>query len=155
MSDQVWPMSRAPFYSFRESNLSSGHYLCQQRLSMSSDYYLNKDSRCILIWREYPARNQERSYIREGSIFYNGLLVLGGIMINRNSQLYICGRGSITAERPVDRSYIQAMLFMDAIRANIFLMDIHAKPHLMCATDKCLDPKDIFWMNWQSILVRS
>ncbi|GFT67683.1 transposable element Tcb2 transposase [Trichonephila clavipes] len=114
-----------------------------------SRFSTRSDSQRVLIWREigtrfYPSNIKEIH--RYGG---NGVLVWGGIMLNRRTELHIFDRGSVTGDRYCEEILLpHVRLFRGAIGPDFTFMDDNARSHRTLAVEELLESEDITRMDW-------
>ncbi|GFV21398.1 transposable element Tcb2 transposase [Trichonephila clavipes] len=78
-----------------------------------------------------------------------GVLVWGGIMLNRRTELYIFDRGSVTGDRYCEEILLPHVhLFRGAIDPDFIFMDDNARSHRTLAVEELLESEDITRMDW-------
>ncbi|GFV27842.1 transposable element Tcb2 transposase [Trichonephila clavipes] len=108
-----------------------------------------RNSQRILIWKEigtgfYPSNLKERH--RYGG---SGVLIWGGIMLNRRAEFHIFDRGSVTGDRYYDEVLLlHVRLFRGAIGPDFIFMEGSARPHRTLAVKELLESEDITRMVW-------
>ncbi|KFM64872.1 Transposable element Tcb2 transposase, partial [Stegodyphus mimosarum] len=114
-----------------------------------SRFSTRSDSQRVLIWRGvetrfYPSNIKERH--RNGG---PGVLVWGGITLNRRTELHVFDRGSVTGDRYSEEVLLpHVRLFRGAIGPDLIFMDNNARPHRTLAVEELLESEDITRMDW-------
>ncbi|GFW27178.1 transposable element Tcb2 transposase [Trichonephila clavipes] len=77
-----------------------------------------------------------------------GVLVWGGIMLNRRTELHIFDRGSVIGDRYCEEVLLlHVRLFRGAIGSDFIFMDDNARPHRTLAVKELLESEDITRMD--------
>ncbi|GFU50496.1 transposable element Tcb2 transposase [Trichonephila clavipes] len=103
-----------------------------------------RNSQRVLIWKEigtgfYPSNLKER-YRYGGS----GVLIWGGIMLNRRVEFHIFDRGSVTGDCYYDEVLLlYVRLFRGAIGPDFIFMDGSARPHRTLSVEEPMESEDI------------
>ncbi|GFX43688.1 transposable element Tcb2 transposase [Trichonephila clavipes] len=113
-----------------------------------SRFSTRSDSQRVLNRREigtrfYTSNNKERHHYGGP-----GVLVWGGIMLNRQTELHIFDRGSVIGDRYCEEVLLpHVCLFRGAIGPDFTFMDDNARPHQSLAVEELLESEDITRMD--------
>ncbi|GFV61166.1 transposable element Tcb2 transposase [Trichonephila clavipes] len=114
-----------------------------------SRFSLCSDSHRILIWRERGSRNHSSNIIGRNRYGGHGVLVWGGIMLGRRTDLHIFDAGSVNWTRyciEILLPYVH--LFRGAMGLQFLFMDDNAPCHCTVAAEQLLESEDIERMDW-------
>ncbi|GFV60776.1 transposable element Tcb2 transposase [Trichonephila clavipes] len=115
----------------------------ESRLSLSSD------SHRILIWRERGSRNHPSDIIERDRYGGRGVLVWGGIMLGRRTDLHIFDAGSVNGTRYCNEILLPyVLLFRGAMGLQFLFIDDNAPCHRTVAAEQLLESEDIERMDW-------
>ncbi|GFX00144.1 transposable element Tcb1 transposase [Trichonephila clavipes] len=117
--------------------------------SEESRFSVHPDNRRIFIWRKCGSRNNP-AYVHESVRFGGGgVLVYGGISIDRRTDLYIIRDGPLTARRYSDEILRPIVVpYATAIGDDFILMDDNCRPHRANLVEDFLFEEEIVRMEW-------
>ncbi|GFW05249.1 transposable element Tcb2 transposase [Trichonephila clavipes] len=101
-----------------------------------SRFSTRSDSQRVLIWREIGTRFYTSNIKERHHYGGPGVLVRGGIMLNRRTELHIFDRGSVIGDRYCEEVLLpHVRLFLGAIGPDFTFMDDNAQPHRTLAVE--------------------
>ncbi|GFT98621.1 transposable element Tcb2 transposase [Trichonephila clavipes] len=108
----------------------------ESRFSLSSDFHR------ILIWRERGSRNHPSNFIERDRYGGRGVLVWGGIMLGRRTDLHIFDAGSVNGTRYCNQILLPYVrLFRGAMGLRFLFMDDNAPCHRTVAAEQLLESR--------------
>ncbi|GFW46536.1 transposable element Tcb2 transposase [Trichonephila clavipes] len=114
-----------------------------------SRFSTRRNSQRVLIWKEIGTRFYLRNLMERHRYGGLGVLVWGGIMLNRRTELHIFDRGSVTRDRYYDEVLLlHVHLFRGAIGPDFIFMADNARPHRTLDVEELLENEDITRMDW-------
>ncbi|GFT63419.1 transposable element Tcb2 transposase [Trichonephila clavipes] len=126
-----------------------GGGLFARRMYDESRFSLSSNSHRILIWRERGSRNHPSNIIERDRYGGRGVLVWGGIMLGRRTDLHIFNAGSVNGTRWCNEILLPYVrLFRGAMGLQFLFMDDNAPCHRTVATEQLLESEDIERMVW-------
>ncbi|GFV71926.1 transposable element Tcb1 transposase [Trichonephila clavipes] len=114
--------------------------------SDESRFYVHPDNRRIFIWRDCGSRNNPAFVHESVSV---GVLVYGGISIDRRTDLYIIRDGPLTARR-YRKEILRPIVvpYAAAIGDDFILMDDNCRPHRANLVEDFLFEEEIVRIEW-------
>ncbi|GFY08138.1 transposable element Tcb2 transposase [Trichonephila clavipes] len=107
-----------------------------------SRFSLSSDSHRILIWREQGSRNHPSNIIERDRYGGRGVLVWGGIMLGRRTDLHIFDAGSVNGTRYCNEILLPYVrLFRGAMGLQFLFMDENAPCHRTVAAEQLLESR--------------
>ncbi|GFX20437.1 transposable element Tcb2 transposase [Trichonephila clavipes] len=114
-----------------------------------SRFSLSSDSHRILIWRERGSRNHPSNIIERDRYGGRGVLVWGGIILGRRTDLHIFEAGSVNGTSYCNEILLPYVrLFRGAMDMQFLFMDDNAPCHRTVAAEQLLESEDIERMDW-------
>ena len=117
--------------------------------SDESRFSLSSDSGRTLIWREVGTRNEPRNIVEHDRFGGPGVLVWGGIMLHRHTDLQIFEHVTLNGQRYCDSVLLpHVRRFRGEIGPDFIFMDDNARPHRTAQVAELLVREDIRRMEW-------
>ncbi|GFV63411.1 transposable element Tcb2 transposase [Trichonephila clavipes] len=114
-----------------------------------SRFSLSSDSHRILIWRGRGSRNHPSNIIERDRYGGRSVLVWGGIMLGRRTDLHIFDAGSVNGTRYCNEILLPYVrLFRGTMGLQFLFIDDNAPCHSTVAAKQLLESEDIDRMDW-------
>ncbi|GFV71547.1 transposable element Tcb2 transposase [Trichonephila clavipes] len=114
-----------------------------------SRFSLSSSSHRIFIGRERGSRNHPSNIIQRDMYGGRGVLVWGGIMLGRRTDLHIFDAGSVNGTRYCNEIlFPYVRLFRGAMGLQFLFMNDNASCHRTVASEQRLESEDIERMDW-------
>ncbi|GFX42523.1 transposable element Tcb2 transposase [Trichonephila clavipes] len=126
----------------------SSHQWGRVLFTDESHFNATSDSQRQLTWREVGARFHSSNITEKDCYGCPGVVVWGGIILNRWTELHVWDRGSVTGDRFCKEVILPHVhLFRGAIGPNFVSMVENSRPHYTTYIQQLLESEDITQMD--------